>query len=573
MIKNVISKIASVFDSFDSLSLTTDEQDRRVANEPKHLHQPREPDATNDPPNAPPAQSVAHLRADGAGEQLSGTPAASTSESPTGSGTEPESLVSSFPKNFHQILHLTKAPMFVTDADGNAVVWNEGMTELTGSTEADAKSVDQLSTAWYHDGRRGKTLADKIVDTHQDGRQAATPTHIDYDVERVDWVDFELYQDESTFTDSDGETRHIRFSAAPLYEDDEFVGVVEYVEDRTEDVREHQELESLIKELTTTLEAVGDGNLSARAERPAFDNVDAGIGRVVDALNETIAQLESSVEEIAKDSEHLRASAREVADRTESIATATHQQESSVREVSEEINSLSASVQEVAATADTVLDSAQTGVAEAKTGNERAKSAEETMDDVADATDRVVNDVQSLQQRIDEIDTVIDMIDDIAEQTNMLALNASIEAARAGEAGDGFAVVADEIKQLAGKSQDHADRIEDQITDIQENADRTVNSLESVNQKVHTGRDTVRTVQEQIDEVVEQVDDTAADIKQVASVSDDQAASAEEMASMIDEVFNAAEDITTDVEHIESKNAEHTDLADRIDRNLEQLIE
>ena len=62
---------------------------------------------------------------------------------------------------------------------------------------------------------------------------------------------------------------------------------------------------------------------------------------------------------------------------------------------------------------------------------------------------------------VDKINELTNDILGIASQTNLLALNASIEAARAGEAGRGFAVVADEIRELAERSKDTANRIQE----------------------------------------------------------------------------------------------------------------
>ena len=62
---------------------------------------------------------------------------------------------------------------------------------------------------------------------------------------------------------------------------------------------------------------------------------------------------------------------------------------------------------------------------------------------------------------VDKINDLTNDILGIANQTNLLALNASIEAARAGEAGRGFAVVADEIRELAERSKNTANHIQE----------------------------------------------------------------------------------------------------------------
>ena len=81
---------------------------------------------------------------------------------------------------------------------------------------------------------------------------------------------------------------------------------------------------------------------------------------------------------------------------------------------------------------------------------------------------------------VDKINELTNEILGISSQTNLLALNASIEAARAGEAGRGFAVVADEIRNLAERSKETANNIQQisaLVTDAVEELAQNANGM------------------------------------------------------------------------------------------------
>ncbi len=463
-----------------------------------------------------------------------------------------------------QVLDGVGAPMFMLDANHEIVAWNGPIASLTAVSAADALGMAHASEAFYPDGRRAKTLADKVLEAPESADR-------EFGLTRVS-ADSHLYEGESTMTDRTGVERHIRFTAMPIYEGDEVVGAVETVHDRTAAVEERRATSSLIGELDGTIHRVADGQLDARAEfsgdRSALDDE---LLEVVSEFNDMVARFERLTADVDESAGSLGAAISRASEAADDIEQRVVRQHELLAEGADEMQNLSASMEEIAATSDEVASAAEQARSAADNGQDAGERVHEATNRVIDISDDLLESVAELTDRMDAIEEVVEVIAEVADRTNLLALNANIEAARAGDAGDGFSVVADEVKQLANQTQEHTEEIAASISEIQAQADDTVDASETSHEQIQVASGQIEGVLEALEEIVEAADGAADGISEVARATDSQAANIEEVTATIQTVQDQAQDTRRATEEIADATDEQTDTIDELVEGVQKL--
>jgi len=202
-----------------------------------------------------------------------------------------------------------------------------------------------------------------------------------------------------------------------------------------------------VKEAVRMAEALSQGDLTRKVKVRSGDE----IGRLMQALNGTAAQLASIVGHIKQTSDLVGTAAREIAQGNTDLSTRTEEQASALEETSASMQQMTETVGQNAQNAQKANELAAQASGVAARGGEVVREAVGTMNGITESSKKIAD--------------IIGVIDGIAFQTNILALNAAVEAARAGEQGRGFAVVAAEVRSLAQRSAAAAKEIKGLITD------------------------------------------------------------------------------------------------------------
>lgn len=293
--------------------------------------------------------------------------------------------------------------------------------------------------------------------------------------------------------------------------------------------------------------------------------------QIVDKINDSSVSLDGFAEQFKENFDQINESIANVNVAMEEIAKGATDQASEVQTVLDQMTYMADAIDSTSNNVEALMDSAESMQAQNNLMNS-------TLDELVAISDRTTGSIKEVYEQTNntnksalEIRSAIEIITDIADQTNLLSLNASIEAARAGEQGRGFAVVADQVRMLADQSSESAAVISSIVEQLISNANVSVETMNQVLEALHTQEDklsdtrkvfhvlneeisnvtaAVENISGQVDAIGQVKDGVQSSFDSLAAISQENAASTEETSASMLELGRIVGECNTTVDEV-----------------------
>ncbi len=292
-----------------------------------------------------------------------------------------------------------------------------------------------------------------------------------------------------------------------------------------------------LNEARVALQKLSKGNISARMA----GDYKGVYKQMQDDINSVVDSLERIVNELQRSSENLAVSVAEINSSSEELASGAEAQSQRVSEIASATEEMAKTIMENTQHSNTIAKSAEESGRKAKESKKIFDETFQGIHRIDEVVSKAAATIQTLGKSSREIGEIIKVINDIAEQTNLLALNAAIEAARAGEQGRGFAVVADEVRKLAEKTTKATKEIEVMIKTIQADTNEAVLSIEEGAEEVRKDKELAKQAEKSVEEIIEHAQKVSEVTSFLASASEEQSATSEQISKSIEDISNVAQ--------------------------------
>lgn len=319
-----------------------------------------------------------------------------------------------------------------------------------------------------------------------------------------------------------------------------------------------------LKGFGKTLNQVAAGDMTVSVNVRSRDE----LGELGQVFNGTVAKIRDLIDLVGKTVIEVERQADSVELVSGQSSQAVSAQRGQIEQVATAMNEMSATAQEVARSAAAAVDSAQSVNQETVSGRELVGSQVGSIQRLASEIDQSVSVINQLAADSASISQVLEVIKGIAGQTNLLALNAAIEAARAGEQGRGFAVVADEVRNLAKRTHQSTEEIEQMIGRLQNGVSATVTAMNGSHQMVESTVSQSAQVQQALENILGAVGMIVDQNQQIAAAAEQQTAVAHDIDMNIVEINQAGERTAEGAVQTEQASRQ---LSDQVSR-LKELI-
>ena len=328
-------------------------------------------------------------------------------------------------------------------------------------------------------------------------------------------------------------------------------------------------IRSSLKDIIDSMQDIAqeNGDLTVRLTTESKDE----IGDLVFWFNSFIEKLQGVIKNVVDTALPLAETANTISRLSSKTIDSFKRQSDSVIQSRQSVEEMSHSVAEITTNAADAADAARNANSEAEKGKAVVEQTVNGIRELADNVSQASETINQLQEDTNRVNVVLEVIRGIAEQTNLLALNAAIEAARAGEQGRGFAVVADEVRNLASRTQESTEEINQMLEQLQSAASKAVTMMESSQASVEQGVKSANDAGESLVVITETVN-TIADMNgAIAVATEEQHQVSGLMVGHVEDIQACADEASTASNEIAEASEQLSRLASELEAVARQF--